>query len=193
MRVQTSSQGWRSCGCKLHRQDFAAGERYPRQPRQGPESRMLEGHMDEDHAQVCVGPGQVRPDRSKTPPGHARPRRAGGYLSPVTRYLSSPQDTYPPLSGGIRGMGQAPCTWRSAPGPLAVRCQRHSDNHTPNHTGRVILCLQRQAASMSEHPLLSLLGMGLVDTDPHSSPSLLNCAWDVNVCHRRSPPKWGWR
>ena len=41
--------------------------------------------------------------------------------------ISSSQDTYPPpLSGGIRGMGQLPCTWRSAPGPLAVRCQRHS-------------------------------------------------------------------
>ena len=24
-------------------------------------------------------------------------------------------------------------------GPLAARCQRHSHNHTPNHTGRVIL------------------------------------------------------
>merc|ERR1711965_613489 len=29
-------------------------------------------------------------------PQHGRLRRAGGYLSPVTRYLSSPQDTYPP-------------------------------------------------------------------------------------------------
>ena len=65
--------------------------------------------------------------------------------APEDTYLR-PQDTYPhhriptpPLSGGIRGMGQPPCTWRSAPGPLAVRCQRHSDNHTPNHTGRVIL------------------------------------------------------
>ena len=65
--------------------------------------------------------------------------------APEDTYLRS-QDTYPhhriptpPLSGGIRGMGQPPCTWRSAPGPLAVRCQRHSDNHTPNHTGRVIL------------------------------------------------------
>ena len=24
---------------------------------------------------------------------------------------------------------------------MAVRCQRHSDNHTPNHTGRVILLI----------------------------------------------------
>ena len=57
--MQTSSQGRRSCGCKLHRQNFAAGERYPRQPRQGPESRMLEGHMNRDHAQVCAEMGAL--------------------------------------------------------------------------------------------------------------------------------------
>ena len=85
-------------------------------------SRASPTRQAKDTSRACPSPARRRIPIS----GHKIPILTIGYLPP-------------PLSGGIRGMGQPPCTWRSAPGPLAVRCQRHSDNHTPNHTGRVIL------------------------------------------------------
>ena len=65
------------------------------------------------------------------------PARGLGLAGRALDGFDEPHDV--PVSGGIRGMGQLPCTRRSAFGPLAARCQRHSHNHTPNHTGRVIL------------------------------------------------------
>ena len=108
-------------------------------PRRRIASRASPTRQAKDTSRACPSPARRRIPIS----GHKIPILTIGYLPP-------------PLSGGIRGMGQPPCTWRSAPGPLAVRCQRHSDNHTPNHTGRVILpCTMDYPVIMSTFPMHS--------------------------------------